>query len=250
MSTLEPVSETPQRNAGFAPTNWNVVLAAGRDEGELAAEALAKLCRTYWYPLYAYVRRKGHSVHDAEDLTQGFFEQLMRRQSIRQVRGEGKFRSFLLSALEHFLAAEWNRAHRQKRGGGCAVLSLDEMEPEARYQVEPLDQLTAEKIYDRRWAMTVLEQALKRLRQDCLAAGKEALFEELKGILCGDSQADHYYRIGTRLKMSEVAVKVAAHRLRQRYAELVRDEVARTLGNPGEQEVEEELRCLLAALAS
>src|SRR6266581_4297287 len=121
MSTPETSSETPQRNAAFAPTNWNVVFAAGQNDSADAAQALAKLCRTYWYPLYAYVRRKGHSVQDAEDLTQGFFEQLMGHQSIKQVRGEGKFRSFLLSALEHFLAAEWNRAHRQKRGGGCAV---------------------------------------------------------------------------------------------------------------------------------
>src|SRR5438034_1271696 len=174
MSTREPTSEIPLRNAAFAPTNWNVVLAAGKGDSQDAADALAKLCRTYWYPLYAYVRRKGHSVHDAEDLTQGFFEQLMRRQSIKQVRGEGKFRSFLLSALENFLAAEWNRAHRQKRGGQCVAISLDELQPEIRYQVEPLDECTAEKIYDRRWALTVLEQALERLRQDCVAARKES----------------------------------------------------------------------------
>src|SRR5881392_951812 len=163
MSTPEPISETPQRNAAFAPTNWNVVLAAAQSDSDQASEALAKLCRTYWYPLYAYVRRKGHSVHDAEDLTQGFFEQLLRRQSIRQVRGEGKFRSFLLSALENFLAAEWNHAHRQKRGGQCVAISLDGLPPETRYQIEPVDERTAEKLYERRWALTVLDQALQRL---------------------------------------------------------------------------------------
>src|SRR5438309_1944768 len=127
MSATESTPDTPQRNAAFAPTNWNLVLSAGQGDSEDAAEALAKLCHTYWYPLYAYVRRKGHSVHEAEDLTQGFFEQLLRLQSIKQVRGDGKFRSFLLSALENFLAGEWNRARRQKRGGQCPAISLDEL---------------------------------------------------------------------------------------------------------------------------
>ena len=248
MSARDSTPEPPPRNAAFAPTDWDLVIVAGQSDEELAAEALAKLCHTYWYPLYAYVRRKGHSAHDAEDLTQGFFEQLMRLQSIKQVRGDGKFRSFLLSSLEHFLAAEWNRAHRQKRGGQCPAISLDEVHPETRYQLEPLDQCTAEKIYERRWAMTVLEQALERLRRDCMAAHKEALFEQLKGALGGDGASAPYAEIGALLNMSEVAVKVAVHRLRQRYAELVREEVARTLTNPAE--VEEEIRYLLAALSS
>src|ERR1051325_7919517 len=132
MSACEPNSEIQQRNGGFAPTNWDLVVIAGQNDSNLAAEDLAKLCPTYLFPVYAYVRRKGHSPHDAEDLTQGFFEQLMRLESIKQVRGEGKFRSFLLSALEHFLAAEWNRAHRQKRGGHNRSISLDELQPEAR----------------------------------------------------------------------------------------------------------------------
>ncbi len=250
MSTPAPASETRQTNAAFAPTNWDLVLAAAHTDSGTASEALAKLCHTYWYPLYAYVRRKGHSVHDAEDLTQGFFEQLLRRQSIQQVRGEGKFRSFLLAALEHFLAAEWNHAHRQKRGGHCPPISLDGLQPEARYQIEPLDDRTAQKIYERRWALTVLEQALGRLREDCLAAHKQGLFEHLKGILSSDAPALRYAEIGQRLNMSEVAVKVAAHRLRQRYAELVREAVAQTLTNPSEGEVEEEIRYLLIALAS
>jgi RNA polymerase sigma factor (sigma-70 family) len=247
MSVCEPSSALPLRNANFAPTNWDLVVVAGQSDEALAADALAKLCHTYWYPIYAYIRRKGRNAHDAEDLTQGFFEQLLRRESIKQVRGEGKFRSFLLSALEHFLAAEWNRAHRQKRGGQFATVSLDELQAEARYQLEPLDESTAERIYERRWAMTVLDAALEHLRQDCLAAHKESLFEQLKGILGGDGPAARYAEIGAVLNMSEVAVKVAVHRLRQRYGDHIREEVARTLTNPAE--LEEEIRYLLAALS-
>lgn len=247
MSVCEPTSDLPQRNANFAPTNWDLVVVAGQSDEALAADALGKLCHTYWYPIYAYIRRKGRNAHDAEDLTQGFFEQLLRRQSIKQVRGDGKFRSFLLSAVEHFLAAEWNRAHRQKRGGQFSTVSLDELQAEARYQLEPLDECTAEKIYERRWAMTVLDAALERLREDCVAAHKESLFEQLKGILGGDGPAARYAEIGAVLNMSEVAVKVAVHRLRQRYGEHIREEVARTLTNPAE--LEEEIRYLLAALS-
>jgi len=250
MPTLETASETRQRQAGFEPTNWNTVLAAGESDSVRAAEALAALCRTYWYPLYGYVRRKGHSVHDAEDLTQGFFQELLRRQSIKQCRREGKFRSFLLSALENYLAAQWNHAHRQKRGGQYHLISFEEMRPEARYQMEPVDLRSPERIFDRGWALTVLYEALERLRQDCVAAGRESLFQELKGILSGDGSAAPYAEIGARLHMSEVAVKVAAHRVRQRYAELVREAVARTLTNPAPSEVEEEIRDLMAALRS
>jgi len=232
----------------FATTHWSVVLSAADTAAPGADEALEKLCRTYWYPLYAYVRRKGYSSHDAEDLTQGFFAQLLERQSIRQVRGEGKFRSFLLGALEHFLANEWNRARREKRGGQCTFISLDEAAPESRYQLEPVEELTAEKIYDRRWAMMVLEQALKNLRQECAAAGKQRLFEELKPILSGDKTDAPYAEISARLSMSEGALKVAAHRLRERYGELVRQEIAQTVTN--QSEMEEELRHLFAALRS
>jgi RNA polymerase sigma-70 factor (ECF subfamily) len=248
MSVCESNPQIPHQNAAFSPTSWNLVLAAGRGDSADATAAMAKLCQIYWYPLYAYVRRKGHNSHDAQDLTQGFFEQLIRLQSVKQVRGEGKFRSFLLSALENFLAAEWNRAHRQKRGGSNQPISWDELQPEARYQLEPADERTAEKIYEHRWALTVLEQALERLRQDCEAACKEALFQELKGILCSEGPTSRYAEVAARLQMSEVAVKVAAHRLRRRYAELVREEVARTLDDPAG--VEEELRYLLAALGS
>jgi RNA polymerase sigma-70 factor (ECF subfamily) len=220
---------------------------AGQSDPADAAEALATLCGIYWYPLYAYVRRKGYSVHDAEDLTQGFFEQLMRRRSIGQVRGEGKFRSFLLAALEHFLAAEWKHAHRQKRGGWTPLIPLDQLAPEERYRLEPQDTATAEKIYHRRWALTVLERALERLRGECQAAVKETLFEQLKGSLAGDSPIASHAEIAGRLNMSEGAVKVATHRLRHRYAELVRAEVALTLTDPAD--LEKEIAELLAALS-
>jgi len=230
----------------FNTTHWSVVLAAGEASSPDAQAALEKLCRTYWYPLYAYVRRKGHSAHDAEDLTQGFFAQLLARESISQVRGEGKFRSFLLSALEHFLAAEWNRARRQKRGGNCSVISLDAPKPEERYKLEPLDEQTAERIYERRWAMIALEQALDKLQGECHAAHKDELFERMKGTLTGESDAVSYADLGARLKMSEGAVKVAAHRLRQRYGELVREEIAQTVSSQGE--LDEEIRHLFAVL--
>ncbi len=242
----EELGESRHKHNWFATTHWSVVLAAGHSSAPGAQEALEKLCRTYWYPLYAYVRRKGHSPEDAQDLTQAFFAQLLERHSLRQVRGEGRFRSFLLSALEHFLAAEWNRAHRQKRGGQFTFISLDEVSPEKRYQLEPVDEMTPEKIYDRRWAMTVLDQALAALRSECRAGGKDDLFAELSPVLCGDKTEAPYAEIGARLVLSEGAVKSAAHRLRERYGELVRHEIAQTVNSP--DQLEQELSHLSAAL--
>src|SRR5262249_37328264 len=161
-----------------------------------------------------YVRRKGYPVHDAEDLTQEFFARLVGNKLVSQFRGEGKFRSFLLASLEHFLAKEWNRAHRQKREGGHTVISLDGLDAEGRYGLEPVEEVTAEALYDRGWAMTVLDRALAELGQDYSAAGKRELFEQLKGILSGDRADAPYAAIAERLSMSEDAVKVAAHRLR------------------------------------
>jgi RNA polymerase sigma-70 factor (ECF subfamily) len=238
--------QKPQPAQWFATTHWSVVLAAGHDSSPGAQEALEKLCSAYWYPLYAYVRRKGHSQHDAEDLTQSFFAQLLERHSLRQVRGEGKFRSFLLAALEHFLANEWKRARRQKRGGQCDFISLDGAAPEVRYQLEPVEGMSAEKIYDRRWALTVLEQALEELRRESATAGKEQLFDALKSVLAGDKPDAPYAQISEQLNMSEGAIKIAAHRLRKRYAELVREEIAQTVADP--TDLEQELSNLLAAL--
>jgi len=208
---------------------------------------MAQLCRLYWYPLYAYVRRKGYDAQDAQDLTQEFFSRLLARNYLSVAdRNKGKFRSFLLGSLEHFLAREWTKAHAQKRGGGQNVFSLDEVDAENRYLLEPADELTAEKIFDRRWATTLLEQAMARLREDYQANGKGILFEKLEGLLIGQAADASYTQMAASLNMSESAIKVAVHRLRQRYGELVRAEIAQTVASP--EEIDEELRYLVALL--
>jgi RNA polymerase sigma-70 factor (ECF subfamily) len=208
---------------------------------------MAQLCRTYWYPLYAYVRRKGYDTQNSQDLTQEFFARLLARNYLGSAdRNKGKFRSFLLGALEHFLAREWTRNHAQKRGGGQPLLSLDELGAENRYRLEPAYELAPEKIFDRRWATTLLERALGQLRQEHGAADKSALFERLECLLAGDEPGVGYAELAASLKMSEGAIKVAVHRLRQRYGELVRAEIANTVASP--EQIDEELRYLCALL--
>lgn len=227
----------------FVTTRWSVVLAAGRDSTQ-AHDALEHLCRVYWYPLYAYVRRQGHSPEDAQDLTQSFFAKLIAKHYLGDVdRSKGKFRSFLLASLKHFLANEWDKARAQKRGGGQTVVSLD---AETRYGLEPSDEASADKIYERRWALTLLDEVLKRLRDEYAADRKGKLFEELKETLTAGKSEVGYAEIGMRLGMSEGAVKVAVHRLRQRYRDLLRAEVAETVASP--EEVDEEIRALFAAV--
>jgi len=202
----------------------------------------------YWYPLYAYVRRKGYPVPEAQDLTQEFFARLLARNYFRALdRRNGKFRSFLLACLEHFLAKQWVRAHAQKRGGGLAVLSLDEEGAEERYSAERADLLTPERLYERRWALALLERALARLGEESNGAGKQALFEHLRPYLSGADSAISYGELASQLGTSEGALKVASHRLRRRYGELVREEVAHTVASPGE--IDEELQNLFAALS-
>ena len=238
---------SPTAPAVFATTHWSVVLTAGETDSQQAAEALEKLCRAYWYPLYAYVRRKGYAAHDAQDLTQEFFARLLARNYLSVAdRNRGKFRSFLLGCLEHFLAREWTRAHAQKRGGGKLLFSLDEMDAENRYLREPAHELTAEKIFDRRWATTLLDQAMTRLREECLASQKGDLFAKCQDYLSGERGEASYADLAASLAMSEGAIKVAVHRLRQRYGELVRAEIAQTVASP--DEVDEELRYLFAVL--
>jgi len=243
-----PTSAFNQGTPGrFQNTRWSLVLAAREGDGPAASAALDKLCRTYWYPLYAYVRRKGYAVHDAKDLTQGFFARLLARNYLNVAdRNKGKFRSFLLASLEHFLAREWTRAHAQKRGGGEPVFSLDEIDSESRYRIEPADELSAQKIYDRRWAMTLLEQAMARLREESVSGGKRDLFEKLESILSGERGEGCYAGVAASLGMSEGAIKVAVHRLRRRYGELVRAEIAQTVATS--EEAEEELQYLSALL--
>jgi DNA-directed RNA polymerase specialized sigma24 family protein len=243
--TANPNSEASR--AVFATTHWSVVLGAGQKESPKASEAMAHLCRTYWYPLYAYVRRKGYNVHDAQDLTQEFFARLLARNYLSVAdRNKGKFRSFLLGSLEHFLAREWTKAHARKRGGGQIAFSFDAVEAENRYLLEPATELTPERIYDRRWSTTLLERAMTRLEAECLANHKGDLFARAKGFLSGERGEGSYSELATTLSISEGAARVAIHRLRQRYGELVRDEIGQTVANSGE--VDEELRYLVTLL--
>src|SRR5262249_40698537 len=231
----------------FATTHWSVVRAAGQNDSGPALVALETLCRAYWYPIYVYVRRKGYGAEDAEDLTQEFFAQLISKDHLRQAdREKGKFRTFLLAMLDYFLAREWSRAHRQKRGGRFKFISLDQETPEERYRLEAADDDTPEKNVLRKWAQTVLEQAMSALERECEATGKGNLFHQARELLSGERDAGAYARISQWQDMSEGAVRVAVHRLRQRYGELLRAEIAQTVTEPAE--VEEELKCLLEAL--
>lgn len=239
----------PQPAWRFASTRWSIVAAAGRRESPEASAALAVLCRTYWYPLYAYARRRLAQVDDAQDLTQEFFARMLEKDYLQAADPQrGKFRSFLLTAFQRFLAKEHARAGAQKRGGQHRVLSLDMQEGERSYRHEPADPITPETLFERRWAVALLDQALTRLRKELTQAGKERLFEALKGTLTADGADEPYERIGRGLGLSTGAVKTAAHRLRQRYQELLRAEVAQTVASP--DAVEDELRDLFAAFGS
>ena len=232
----------------FATTHWSVVLAAGRGDSPQAAEALERLCRTYWYPLYAYVRRRGYRPEDAQDLTQAFFAHLLGKQAIEHLEREGgKFRSFLLTALNHFLVNEWERQRAEKRDERKVVFSLDELQPEKRYQFEPTDEVTPEMFFERRWAATLLEQVMDRLRDEYVRESKAELFQRLQPCLTGAEEMLPYAELATRLGMTENAVKMAVYRLRKRYGELLRAEIVHTVASP--QEVEEEIHHLIAVTA-
>lgn len=234
--------------SSFCTTHWSLVLLARDQQSPQAQQALAELCQTYWYPLYAYVRRRGHNPADAEDLTQGFFERLLAKDYLGDLTpGAGRFRSFLLTALKHFLANEWDRTQTRKRGGGQTIVSLDDQEAEIRYRLEPEDHVTPERLFDQRWALTVLERVLARLRAESAAGEKAALFDALKGFLSAEQPAGAYTETAARLGLKEGAVKVAVHRLRRRYGELLRAEIAQTVHDPAD--VEDEVRHLIAALA-
>jgi RNA polymerase sigma-70 factor (ECF subfamily) len=249
MSVNEPPAEQPaSRAAWFTTTHWSVVLAAGNNNSLDAEAALEKLCGTYWYPLYAFVRRQGHSPHDAQDLTQGFFARLLDKNYLASVaREKGKFRSFLLTALKHYLSNEYERAQTIKRGGKQSFVSLDEETAEDRYKLEPATNLTAAMIFERRWALAVLEQALQKLRDEFVSSGREAQFNRLKPFLEGNVGRGDYQVAAADLNVTPGAVTMAVQRLRQRYRELVRNEVAQTVTDPSE--VDPEMRHLLAVLA-
>ena len=240
--------ETHPGNVAFNTTQWSVVLAA-QGESTAADEALEKLCRTYWRPLYAFVRREGRSVEEAQDLTQAFFARLLERRDFDSVRREkGRLRSYLLVALKHFLANEWQRSRAIKRGEGRALIPLNELLAHAGADFEPADTLTPDKIYERRWALTVLEQVLERLGKEYRESGKGALFDRFKQLLAGEPDHLLQAQIATELGMNENAVKQAYHRFRQRYRELLHDEIAHTVAVPGD--IEDELRHLIAVLRS
>jgi RNA polymerase sigma-70 factor (ECF subfamily) len=218
-----------------------------RPDSRQAAEALEKLCRTYWLPLYGYVRRQGYGPHDAQDLTQGFFVRLLRMNSFAGVsREKGKFRTFLLAALNHFLSDERDHARADKRGGRQTIISLDETEAEQRYLQLPSADLLPEKVFDRRWALTVLEQALQRLRQEYQSSGRQAVFEGLSGFLSTEAGVGDYEALAPKVGMSPGSVAVAVHRLRQRYRECIRLELAQTVSSPAD--LEDEMNYLFAAV--
>jgi RNA polymerase sigma-70 factor (ECF subfamily) len=233
--------------AAFVTTHWSVVLAA-QGPSPAAEEALEKLCRTYWRPIYSFVRREGRAVEDAQDLTQGFFARLLARHDFNAVRQEkGRLRSYLLVSLKHFLANERQRAMTIKRGEGRPPISLDEILAHERNDPEPADALTADRIYERRWALTVLERVLDRLGEEYRAGGNAVLFDRFKELLADESRGGvSQAQIASEAGMTENAVKQAYHRFRRRYRELLREEIAHTVAAPGD--VEDELRHLIAIL--
>ena len=242
------VSRSRSRAKGlqFAATRWSMVVAAGNwRAGTAERRAMGELSQIYWFPLYAYLRRRGSAAAEAEDLVQGFLLRLLEKDALLAAdRGKGKFRSFILASLKNFVTNEWDKSQSLKRGGG-ETISLDAMDAEARYAAEPVDDFTPERVFERRWALALLEQVFKRLRQGYTQRGHEELFQALKHVLIGSASAS-YAQIAGRLDMTEGAVKVASHRLRRRFRELLREECGQTVAEPGL--VDEEIRQLVASL--
>jgi len=248
MSRHTPMGPGDKADGRFLTTHWSVVLAAGTFGSAGCREALERLCKTYWYPLYSYLRRRGCDMHQADDYTQGFFAALLQRHALEHASPEqGKFRSFLLSSLNHFLADQRDHAAAQKRGGGKEIVSLDVEDAETRYRLEPAYDLTPEKLFEKSWALTVLNNAMACLKAEFAEAGKQDSFELLKPHLPAGRGPASYKDVAARLGMTEGAVKVAVHRLRDRYRQLVRDQIAQTVSTP--EQVDEEIRDLFTALA-
>jgi len=231
----------------FTTTHWSVVLKAGDGASPLAFEALEQLCRAYWFPLYVYVRRQGFMPPEAQDVTQGFFEQLIEKEFLKDVDpSKGRFRSFLLAAIKHYVLNQRKHAGRLKRGGDQVMVPFDANEAEMKFRAESAAESTAERAFDRRWAMTVMERGLQRLRDEYRGAGKEPLFQALKKFIAAEAAPGEYGELAPGLGLTKNAVGVAVHRLRQRYGELIRAEIANTVAQP--LEIEEELRYLLGLL--
>ena len=255
MTTTESTRDTiPTGSAGdvanppvFASTHWSVVLKAGRGDQPEAHECLEKLCSIYWSPLYAYARRRGYSEADAKDLTQAFFAWVLERNWFNRAdQDRGRFRSFLLTSMSHFLANEWDKAMAQKRGGG-QIVPLPTLGSDTKLCWEPADRDTPEQSFERRWALTLLDHVMNRLRSDYEGQGKAELFTQLKPCLLGERSAQPYADLARQLSMTEGAIKVTVHRLRSRYRELLRREIANTVSRP--EEIDEELRHLFSVLA-
>ena len=232
--------------AVFATTHWSVVLEA-QGESPAAQDALEKLCRTYWRPVYSFIRRQGVGIEEVEDLTQGFFALLLERRDLDAVRREkGRLRSYLLTSVKHFLASEQRRAMAVKRGKGQRVVALDGLSATERAEMEPADPLSADRLYERRWASTLMEQVLRRLKDEYRAAGNAALFDSLKQLLPDEPGSPSQAEIAARLGMNENAIRQAFYRFRQRYQTLLREEIANTVATPAD--IEDELRHLIAVL--
>src|SRR5215469_9429395 len=233
--------------ASFASTRWTIIMTAAQSQLEGGSAALAELCQLYWYPLYAFARRCGHSPHDAQDLTQGFFLHLLEHRTFaRADRLKGKFRSFLLASFQNYISMEVRRARCPKRGGGCEFVTLDLEWAESRYQLEPVDALTAEKIFDARWAMTLLDRAMTLLGEEYAAEDKKSTFEILKAFLDLSKAPPPYEQAADALQISVGSVKMFIHRMRKRFASILRAEVRRTVSDPAE--VDGEVHALCEAL--
>ena len=243
---VEPSSRPPGL---FATTHWSVIVAAGEGDSAQATEALEKLCRTYWYPLYACVRRRGYQPQNAQDLTQGFFTALLTGKHWMQANRErGRFRTFLLTAFDNYLHNEHDRATALKRGGAHEIVSWEEHMAEGRYAQEPVGGLSPEQIYEKRWAATLLERVLARLREESIHATRLELFDQLKPHLWGEDEATPYAQLATRFDLSVSAIKVTVHRLRRRYRELLREEIAQTVADPAE--IDGEIQYLIRVMSA
>lgn len=251
MSADEPNIET-QKDRLFPVTHWTDIAAARREGSSTAAEALNRLCETYWYPIYAYIRRKGHGDADAKDITQAFFFHVLERNLLGSAdRTKGKFRSFLLGSLNYFLANWRDFEQAQKRGGGSTIISLDDKEGDERYALEPVDDLSPEKLFERRWALDLHEQSIRQLRGEYCRLGKERLFDRLKPFLSDQTDSGDYVTVARELEMTPGAVTTATNRLRARYGEFINAEIARTVASedeiPGERRYILEVLCLANA---
>lgn len=238
---------SPAGRDDFATTHWSVVLTAGDARAPAASQALAQLCEGYWYPIYAYVRRRVSGVHEAQDLTQAFFEQLLERRAFEAADPErGRFRAFLLTACKRILINEWHKDRAVKRGGGRRPLSFDFDSGESKLGLVAADTLTPDELYDQKWAITLLERVMDQLRAEYAAKDRLAYFETLKNYLAGSPQDASFATAAQALGISDTTAKVAAHRMRKRYRELLRGEIAQTVERP--EEIDEEIRDLFNVL--